>query len=184
MENINGEIRQDFKGKSARRIRRQGKVPGILYGINRSNYLFEVSELELNREIHNNGEHAILNLIVDDEPHKVFIKELQRDSVSHKIIHVDMEEITKDKTITAEIPINYVGEDKIANSGAIVQREKNSVKVSCTAEKLPKFINVDLSKAEVGKVFRVADLEIGSEISIDDNIDSIIALIGVEKSLE
>ena len=175
MENINGTIRQDFKGKSARRIRRQGKVPGILYGANRNNYLFEVSELELNREIHSNGEHAILNLIVE---------EVQRDSVSHKIIHVDMEEITKDKTITAEIPINYVGEDKIANSGAIVQREKNSVKISCTPEKLPKFINVDLSKAQVGSVYRVADLEIGSEISIDDNIDSIIALIGIEKSLE
>ncbi|MGM9973533.1 MAG: 50S ribosomal protein L25 [Clostridiaceae bacterium] len=184
MENINGTIRQDFKGKSARRIRRQGKVPGILYGMNRNNFLFEVSELELNREIHNNGEHAILNLIVEQEPHKVFIKEIQRDSVSHRIIHVDMEEITKDKTITAEIPINYVGEDKIANSGAIVQREKNSVKISCTPEKLPKFINVDLSKAQVGSVYRVADLEIGSEISIDDNIDSIIALIGIEKSLE
>lgn len=184
MENINASVRQDFKGKSARRIRRQGRVPGILYGINRSNFLFEVSELELNREIHNNGEHAILNLTVEEKPHRVFIKEIQRDSVSHRIIHVDMEEIIKDKTITAEIPINYVGEENLNSSGAIVQREKNNVKISCTPEKLPKFINVDLSNAQVGNVFRVADLEFGTEISVVDNIDSIIALISVEKRLE
>ena len=121
---------------------------------------------------------------MEEQPHKVFIKEIQRDSVSHRIIHVDMEEITKDKTITADIPINYIGEENLSSSGAIVQREKNNVRVSCTAEKLPKFINVDVSKAQVGNVFKVADLELGSEISIVDNIDSIIALISIEKNQE
>ena len=184
MENIYASVRKDFKGKSARRSRRQGKVPGILYGSNSMNFLFEVSELELNREIHSKGEHAIINLNVEEEPHKAFIKEVQRDSVSHRIIHVDLEEITKDKTITADIPINYIGEENLISSGAIVQREKSNVKVSCTAEKLPQFINVDLSKAQVGNVFRVADLEVGTEISIVDNIESIIALISIEKRLE
>ena len=125
-----------------------------------------------------------MNLNMEEQPHKVFIKEIQRDSVSHRIIHVDMEEITKDKTITADIPINYIGEENLSSSGAIVQREKNNVRVSCTAEKLPKFINVDVSKAQVGNVFKVADLELGSEISIVDNIDSIIALISIEKNQE
>jgi len=113
MEILNANIRESSAGKSARKIRRNGNVPGILYGKSMRNCMFEISEMELNKEINQNGQHGIIKVEIDGEIHEALIKDVQREPVSHKLIHIDLEELKGNKIITANIPINYTGESHL-----------------------------------------------------------------------
>lgn len=181
LNSLNLAKRENKTSHWARKERRAGMVPGVLYGKGISNLLFEIGELELSREISSTGEHGIINCNIDGCDHTALLKEVQRDPVTHKILHVDLEEVSEDKTIQSEVPIQYVGEEWIAKSGAILQKEQELVKVSCKADKLPKSIKIDVSKGGLGSVFRYADLEVGEEISIVDDIKGVIASISNEK---
>lgn len=84
MNSLNLNKRDDSIPNNAKKIRRQGKVPGILYGKKLNELVFEVGEIELCREIAKNGEHGIVNLNLNGKEHKALIKDVQRDPVTHK----------------------------------------------------------------------------------------------------
>lgn len=183
LSNLNLKKRENKTSHWAKKERKQGRVPGILYGKGLSNLLFEIGELELCREISSSGEHGMINYILDGSEHRALLKEVQRDPVTHKIIHIDLEEVDGNNVIQSEVPIQYIGEDYINKNGGVLQKEQGSVKISCKADELPKSIKIDISKGGVGSVFRYADLEIGEELSILDDIKGVIASISNEKRL-
>lgn len=183
MNCLNLEKRELKSGHGARRQRRNGLVPGVLYGKGLANLLFEVGEMELGREIVSSGEHCILNFNLNGDEHRALLKEVQRDPVTHKILHVDLEDISECDVIETEVPIQFMGEEWLEKRGAVLQKEKDLVKVSCSADKLPKSIKIDVSKGSMGSVFRYSDLEVGEELSIIDDIKSVIASISNEKRL-
>ncbi|MDF2882029.1 MAG: rplY1 [Clostridiaceae bacterium] len=177
MEFLKCDVRKKNCRHYANKERRAGKVPGILYGKNIKNVLFELAYMELNGAINKNGEHGELDISVDGSNHKTLIKEIQRDPVSHNIIHIDLEELTGDKYFTTDIPVMIHGEGNVKSKGGIIQREKSSIKVQCKGENIPKVIDVDLSKLNVGDTYRISDIEIAKEISIIDDINTVIVSI-------
>lgn len=172
----NGEI-----PNSAKKSRRKGNVPGILYGKAVRSMMFEVGEIELVSEISTNGEHGIIEVNLNGEKHKALIKEVQRDPATNKIIHLDLEELKGKNKITSSVPIHYIGEDFINRKGIVLQKEKDSVKIECNIDALPKSINMDIGNGEVGSVYKFGDLEVASEISIIDDLNSVIASIIYER---
>lgn len=177
MENLVLHKREKSTGHSARRQRRTGIIPGVLYGKTINNFMFEIGELELGKEVYKNGEHGLLDVEIDGEKHKTLIKEIQRDPVNRKIIHIDLEELPENETIRAEVPIVFKGEDLITKRGEAIQKEINTVRVQCKAEILPKFINVDVSSLNAGDTYRIANIELAEDISIIENANTLIALI-------
>ncbi|QAT41057.1 50S ribosomal protein L25 [Clostridium sp. JN-9] len=177
MEFLKCDVREKNCRHSANKERREGKVPGILYGKNIKNVLFELAYMDLNSAINRNGEHGELDININGSNHKTLIKELQRDPVSHNIIHIDLEELTGDKYFTTDIPVMLMGEGIIKSKGGIIQREKNSVKVQCRGEDIPKTVNVDLSNLNAGDTFRISDIEMSKEISIVDDINTVLVSI-------
>lgn len=183
MSSINVNSREKNASQSANKLRKKGLVPGVLYGKALGNLLFEVGEMEISREISHGGEHGILDVSLNGEGYKALIKDVQRDPVTHKIIHLDLESVNSDKEIVSEVPIQFVGEEWLNNRGQILQKEKGVVKVSCKADKLPKNVKVDLSAGTVGSVYRFSDIEVGAEISIVDDLSTVIAAISNESRL-
>jgi large subunit ribosomal protein L25 len=139
--------------------------------------------MELGKEISSSGEHGILNYNINGNNERAILKEVQRDPVSHKIIHIDLERISENEQIQLEVPIQFLGEEWLNKRGAVLQKEKGVVKVSCREDSLPKAIKIDVSKGEVGAVYKYKDLEIAEEISIIDNINGVIASISNEHKL-
>jgi large subunit ribosomal protein L25 len=166
---------------SAKKNRRDGKVPGILYGKNFKNLMFEVGELELNSEINRRGEHGVLDISINGDNHNVLIKEIQREPVNQKIIHIDFEELYENSRVITEVPIRFIGENTVNKNGGILQKEKSSVKLQCKATKIPKIIQIDVSNLSVGDAYRVADIELGEEISIIDTLNLVIATVAKVK---
>ncbi|EKY22132.1 50S ribosomal protein L25 [Clostridium celatum] len=181
MSNLEMNKRNADIPNSAKKARKNGKVPGVLYGKKINNLLFEVGELELAHEIGVNGEHGVISFDLDGEEHKGLIKEVQRDPVTNKIIHLDLEELKGKNKIISSVPIHYVGEDYINQRGIVLQKEKDSVKVECSVENLPKHIDFNVGSGNVGSVYKFGDLEVASEISILDDLNSVIASISYER---
>lgn len=177
MEVLKCDKREKYTSHESRKERRAGKIPGILYGKGIVNYMFEVSELELNKEISINGEHGIIDMNLEGTNHRTLIKEIQRDPVDHKIIHIDVEELKEDSKVTTEIPIVFMGENEVNKDGGIIQKEKSSIKVQCSASEIPRYINVDLSNLHLGDTYRVSDIELSKEIAVIDDLNTPIATI-------
>ncbi|AIY84782.1 ribosomal protein L25, Ctc-form [Clostridium baratii str. Sullivan] len=181
-----GELRIKERNKvnhGGRKARAKGLVPGVLYGKNINNFMFEISSLELDREVCNVGEHGILNVEFNGDSKQVLIKEVQREPVNHEIIHIDLEMIAKGEKIETEVPIQYIGEKLLTKKGAVLQKEKDSVKVSCDSASLPKSVKLDVSRGINGSVYRLDDIEVASEISILEDLNSVVASISNEKKL-
>ncbi len=181
MNSLNLNKRDDSIPNNAKKIRRQGKVPGILYGKKLNELVFEVGEIELCREISKNGEHGIVNLNLNGKEHKALIKDVQRDPVTHKIIHLDLEELDQNKKIISTVPIYYEGEGLLNKKGMVLQKEKDSIKVECTADNLPKYIKINIDGSNNGYVYRAGDLELASELSIIDDLNTVIAAVTYER---
>lgn len=177
MENLVINKRDKTCSKEAKKERKKGLIPGILYGKNINNYMFEVGEIELNNNIRKHGEHGIIRVLVEGEEKKALIKEIQRDPLNKRILHLDLENISEDQKIVTEIPIQFDGENLVSRRGGILQKEKTSIKVECKASEIPKNIEVDLSRFDTGDVFRVSDLEVSEELSIIEPNESVIALV-------
>lgn len=183
MNNLCLKERNLGKGHNTKRERREGLVPGVIYGKQINNLLFEVGALELAKEISSVGDHGMINYTMNGNEEKALIKEVQRDPVSHKIIHIDLEEISGNEEIQSEVPIQFVGEEWLNGRGAVLQKEKMVVKVNCKADELPKSVKIDVSHGNLGDLYRFADLELGSEISIVDDLEGVIASVSNERKL-
>ncbi|WP_035288406.1 50S ribosomal protein L25 [Clostridium sp. KNHs214] len=184
MESLVLSKRQNKTSNSAKKKRRMGLVPGVLYGKTLGNYMFEVGELELKREINGVGEHGIIDLDVEGSKVKALIKEVQRDAVNHEIIHVDLQEVKKNSIVQSDVPIVFHNEKLVFKNGGILQKEKNSIKVQCNAEELPKSIHIDLKGLKVGNVVRMGDVEMAKEISMIEDPDTVILSVTYAKNEE
>ena len=157
--------------------RREGKVPGVVYGKKLGSLMFEIGEMELAEELSRNGEHGVLRFDLDGYNGTAIIKEVQKDPISHKVMHIDLEEVSRYGMLQTEVPIKIEGKKFLSTKGIVIQTQKDSVKISCKAENIPKSIEVNVSNAKLGSVYKLSDLEVGSEISIIDNLSTVFASV-------
>lgn len=181
-----GELKIKERNKvsnSGRKARAKGLVPGVIYGKGMGNFMFEVGCLELGKEISNSGEHGILNVNIKGETKSALIKEVQREPVNHNVIHLDLELLEGKEQIETAIPIQYVGEGFLNKKGAVLQKEKDLVRISCESNNLPKSVKIDVSNGIDGSVYRLCDLEFGEEITVLDNLETVVAAVANERKL-
>jgi len=160
---------------------KKGMIPGILYGKKLGNLMFEIGEMDFIREVGASGQHGVVNFDIDGYSGTALIKEIQKDPLTHKPMHVDLEEIYKGEEIVTEIPIKYQGKDFLEKKGVVIQTQKDYVKVSGKPQFIPKFINLDVTGAAIGSVYTLADLEIASEITVVDELKSVCASVVKEQ---
>lgn len=177
MEILKAEERVKDSVHSARRERKKGMVPGVIYGAGIQNLLFEIGELQLNKEVLKHGERGGVNIEINNKQHHAIVKEVQKDPVTKKIIHVDLQEVSGDEIVQTEIPIVFTGEDSISKRGDTIQKEKSNIRVKGKCDDIPNCINIDLSKMSAGDVYRINDVEMASEITCLDDKDAILAVI-------
>jgi large subunit ribosomal protein L25 len=177
MEVLKCEERKKEVVHSGKKSRQKGLVPGILYGAQLGNVLFEIGELELNNEISKIGEHGAVRLLINNTEHMAIIKEIQKEPVTRKLIHIDLQEFDNNKIIETEVPIIFTGEDLATKNGGIVQKEKSSVKVQGKYNEIPKAFNINLSNMHLGNVLRLSDIELSSEITFAEDINTVLAVV-------
>ena len=183
MENLQVNQREKKTRHSSRQCRRKGLVPGVLYGKGINNFLFEIGELELNHALSVTGEHGLLSINSQEGSLNTLIKEVQRDPVTRRVLHIDLEKVEGNEEIETAVPINYVGEEYINKLDAVLQKNLDSIKVKCSPSNIPKGVNLNVGRAKPGDQFKIADVEFGNEITVVDDLNSIVASVSYDQKI-
>ncbi|XZK26891.1 50S ribosomal protein L25 [Clostridium perfringens] len=183
MENLQVNQREKKIRHSSRQCRRKGLVPGVIYGKGINNFLFEIGELELNHALSVTGEHGLLSINSQEGSLNTLIKEVQRDPVTRRVLHIDLEKVEGNEEIETAVPINYVGEAYINKLDAVLQKNLDSIKVKCSPSNIPKGVNLNVGRAKPGDQFKIADVEFGNEITVVDDLNSIVASVSYDQKI-
>ena len=183
MENLQVNQREKKTRHSSRQCRRKGLVPGVIYGKGINNFLFEIGELELNHALSVTGEHGLLSINSQEGSLNTLIKEVQRDPVTRRVLHIDLEKVEGNEEIETAVPINYVGEEYINKLDAVLQKNLDSIKVKCSPSNIPKGVNLNVGRAKPGDQFKIADVEFGNEITVVDDLNSIVAYVSYDQKI-
>lgn len=183
MENLQVNQREKKTRHSSRQCRRKGLVPGVIYGKGINNFLFEIGELELNHALSVIGEHGLLSINSQEGSLNTLIKEVQRDPVTRRVLHIDLEKVEGNEEIETAVPINYVGEEYINKLDAVLQKNLDSIKVKCSPSNIPKGVNLNVGRAKPGDQFKIADVEFGNEITVVDDLNSIVASVSYDQKI-
>ena len=183
MENLQVNQREKKTRHSSRQCRRKGLVPGVIYGKGINNFLFEIGELELNHALSVTGEHGLLSINSQEGSLNTLIKEVQRDPVTRRVLHIDLEKVEGNEEIETAVPINYVGEEYINKLDAVLQKNLDSIKVKCSPSNIPKGVNLNVGRDKPGDQFKIADVEFGNEITVVDDLNSILASVSYDQKI-
>jgi large subunit ribosomal protein L25 len=174
---LRAETRNIF-GKKTRRLRRAGAIPGTLYGPRTEPVSVQMAERDLHRVLGIAGETQLISLLIDgaDEPRMILAREVQRDPITHSLVHVDLYEVVMTEKITAEVPLNLVGESPIAaRKTGLLMRGLDTVQVHCLPGDLTASIDVDLSALEeVDQAILVKDLVVDPSIEVLTSPDEVV----------
>ena len=164
---------RDRRGKGASgRLRRQGRVPGILYGYEVEPTPVSVDALDLYHTLHTEaGSNVLIRLELDGETHLSVARDLQWHPVRGETLHVDFLAVNRDVAISVEVPVHLVDEDDTADDSGVVTQVLHTVPMLVKPLDVPNYVEVSVAGMAIGDVRRVQDLTdvlpAGAEFDID-----------------
>lgn len=163
---IKGERREEFGKGSARRLRRDGKIPGVLYEKGIENIHFAVDRIEMTAIVRNDGANAIVELELDGEKLLAMVKHIDQNVLTLDIDHIDLFGIKRGEKVTVEVPVVTEGE---AAPGAVVLQETDYVEIEIDALSIPDELTVSIEGKEIGDTLHASDVKLpeGAELISD-----------------
>ena len=160
---INAVLR-DAKGTGAsRRLRHEGKVPGVLYGGKGDAKSIELNAKDLYMQFKHEAFHAsILTLNLDGKKESVLLRDYQMHPVRNNIQHIDLQRIDENKKLSVKIPFHFLNEDVapgVKLEGGVVSHIMVDVDISCLPKDLPTFIEVDLVNLSIGDSIHLSEIK-------------------------
>jgi large subunit ribosomal protein L25 len=163
---------------TSRRLRHDGRIPGVVYGHGIDSTSITVDGRALRSALTTEaGTNAVIELKVDGTQHLAMAKEIQRHPVRGTVAHVDFLVVNRNEIVTVEVPLILTGEAlEVRNAGGSVDHEMFTLTVSCTPGQIPPSIEVDVSGLTIGAAVRVSDITLPPGVTTDVDLDAPIAI--------
>lgn len=174
---LSAEKREARPRSMITRLRRKGRIPGVLYGKGRENQLLHVDQGELTRLLQQGGSTAILQLQLDGETEAVMIQEVQRDPVKDEVLHVDFKAIRMNEPVDKEVPLAFKGESPGVKAGGVLQHQLWSVEIRGLPDQLPGEIFVDVSNLQIGDVLTLAQVPLPEGVELLSDPDQVVVSV-------
>src|ERR671937_1450633 len=172
----------------ARRLRREGLIPGVLYGNGRQPHAICIPERELRRVLTgSSGLHAILDVVLEGEKttHASILKDFQQDPIRGHISHVDLQEVRLDQAIQASVTVQLVGEPEGVKEGGVLSQVQREINVEALPMEIPDHIDLDVSGLAIGDTLRLADLPARDGVKyLDDPEETVLATVTLPTRVE
>jgi large subunit ribosomal protein L25 len=178
--------RESCGSRSSRRLRREGFVPGVLYGSGKPQP-FYVGERELRHALGGeHGMHQILDVVVGEQQkaHHAVLKDYQLDPLRSTVIHVDLHEVRLDRPIQAQVAVELVGVAEGVTRGGLLSQTVREVTVEALPMAVPDRLELDISALELGDSVRVGDLEAPEGATILDDPETTVASVVAPRRAE
>jgi large subunit ribosomal protein L25 len=163
--------RETGSSRDTRRLRRQGKVPGVLYGRGIDPLAFSVDARELRHALHGAG--AVLELAIDGNTEPAVLKDNQRHPVRGEIMHIDLLRVDLNKPIHAIVAVELVGGDDApgVKEGGVLEQITREVNVEALPGDIPEQIQLDVSEAVIGDTILLGALTMPSGVTLLDDVE-------------
>ncbi len=130
------------------------------------------------------GAVAFFDITVDGKTYKTFIKEKQIHPLTREVVHIDFLELHKGKSITIDVPINFIGEALGTKEGGVFEIIHRAIQVTCLPKDIPEEISFDISSMNIGDSIHFKDLDISEDIATELSDEITIAILSVPKVIE
>jgi len=180
--------KRDISGKKTRFLRRQGITPTHLFGHGLESLSLQCDTAELQHIIARARTTRLISLKIEDDKHprSVFIREIQKDVIKGKLLHVDFYQIRKTEKMKSDIPIVLVGEaPAMKQKGRMLTHSLINLSIECLPDKLPPQIEVDLSPLEeIEQAIYVKDIPLSPDITVFTDPDQMVVKVSEVRVLE
>jgi large subunit ribosomal protein L25 len=181
--------REQLGSRESRRLRKQGLIPGVLYGRGNEPHAVCVQERELRRVLGgSHGLHTILDVVLAGQKstHASILKDYQQDPVRGKITHFDLQEVRLDQPIQASVVVEPVGTEDApgVREGGVLSLVTREINVSALPMEVPDRIELDVSGMVIGDTLRISDLRVPAEVTLLDDPEMVVATLTVPTRVE
>jgi large subunit ribosomal protein L25 len=170
----------------ARRLRRHGLIPGVLYG-REAPVSITIPERDLRAALTTRGGlNAVLDVVVDGgKTHSSVLKEFQTDKVRGHITHVDLQEVRLDQPIHATVPLTLHGEAAGVKEGGVLSQVTNELNVEALPMEVPEHLEIDVSEMHIGDTLRLSALPVPEGVKLlDDPEETVLATVTLPTRVE
>jgi large subunit ribosomal protein L25 len=191
-ERMKLEVKErDARGtRESRRLRKQGLIPGVLYGRGNAPHAISVSERDLRRVLTGaSGLHAILDVVLAGQKttHPSILKDYQQDVLRGRVIHIDLQEVRLDRPIQASLVVELVGAEDAPGlkEGGVLSQVSREINVEALPMEIPERIELDVSGMEMNATLRLADLPPREGVTyLDDPEETVLATVTMPTRVE
>ena len=166
---LTAEAGRPTGSRAANRLRRDGKIPGVLYGHGMDPVAVAVDQRELRTALTTEaGVNALITLRLDGDRHLAMARQLQRDPVRGAVRHVDFVVVRRDEVIGAEVPIHLIGEaEEVHRADGLVEQQLFALAIRALPGDIPPGVEVDISAMTIGDTIRVSDIKLPPGVSTE-----------------
>lgn len=163
----------------ARRVRREGKIPAVVYGAGKSAVPVAVDPRHVSRILHSEtGHNSVFDLALDGEKTKAMIVDWQYEPIKGSLLHIDLKRIAMDQKLRVNVPIELVGDPEgVKTQGGLLEQIVREVEVECLPADIPNVIELNVAALVFGVVLRVSDLPKNDKVKFLTDADQPVAHI-------
>ena len=169
------KIKDDTGTLKARKNRKSGLIPAILYGHKQESMMFLLNEKEFSTAL--NTEAKMVNLKWNGSEEIALIKDVQFDTFGKKILHVDFVRIALTEKVTTHIPVVLYGTSQGVKEGGILDHALKEIEIECLPTEIPKNIRINISELAIGNTIHISDLELPANAKVLGNPDAIVVSV-------
>jgi len=178
--NLKSALRTQTGNGPARVLRRQGRIPAVLYGPTTASENISVDASDLEKLIKKQkGTQSLVKLMIGDDSRTVMIKDIQVDPLKRTFLHADFYEVNLQRKLRVKVPVEVVGQAQGVEMGGLLQVIRRELEVFCLPNAIPESIKLDVTNLEIGDAIHVKDIELGQEVDIPADVNfTVVTVIG------
>ena len=179
-------IPRDGTGKgSARSLRAQGKIPGVIYGHGRDPQPLAIDNRELEKLLSKiSAESTVIELSLDGKSARTLIREIQRHPFKRQILHVDFQELVAGEKVTVRIPIVLTGvPEGVRQDGGILDQTMRELEIEVDPANIPNHVEVDVNPLRIGDSVHVRDIALPEGVELIGEADSSVCVVSAPRAV-
>ncbi|MBQ7503196.1 50S ribosomal protein L25/general stress protein Ctc [bacterium] len=183
---LEAKIRKETGKGVARRLRREGRVPAVLYGHHLEEpIILDVNSKDTEKILKTNGKTGLINLSFDDENVKdqlAMLVDYQRDVFGTCLLHVDFKQVRMDEKVTVSVPVVLVGEAIGVKAGGVLEQHIREIEVECLPTDIPAHIEVDVANLDLGHHSTVAQLKAPEGVEFKADPEEMVVSVAITRA--
>ena len=164
------EPRNDIGKGASRRLRRDGKLPGIVYGTEKNASMIMFNHTEIMHHLEHEAFYSrVLTLKIGKTKEKVVLKDLQRHPYKRSVLHIDLQRVDEEQALTMRIPLHFMNEEKclgVKQDGGVISHLMTEVEIVCLPKDLPEFLDVDMLDVGINETLHLSDIKLPEGVQI------------------